>query len=133
MRILVVDDEVCVVTMLVDLFEESGCEVATADDGYMALQRVMEARPDAIVLDLRMPHMDGFEAARRLRTHPEFCSIPIVGLTGLRDEQTTRRALAEGIDLLLHKPVDAGDIVRCVLSLAGRAASAAAPVAGPKV
>ena len=124
---LIVDDEEFVVSMLSDLFREAGCEVASADDGYLALQRVIEARPDVIVLDVRMPHMDGFEAAHRLKANPDFCSIPIAAFTVLQDEQTRQRAIAEGIELVLHKPADAKQIVRQVLGLAGRAVSAATP------
>jgi CheY-like chemotaxis protein len=127
-RVLVVDDEVYVVGMLVDLLTEAGCTVATADDGYMALQRVMEERPDVIVLDFRMPHLDGFGAARRLKAHPEFCSIPIVGLTALCDEQTRQRAIDEGIDVLLYKPAEPREILRAVRGLADRTAAVADPV-----
>jgi len=126
-RVLVVDDEVYVVSMLVDLLTESGCVVTTADDGYMALQRVMEQRPDVIVLDFRMPHLDGIAAAKRLKAHPEFSSVPIVGLTALVDEQTRQRAMEAGIDVLLYKPAEPSEIVRAVRGLAGRTARVAGP------
>ncbi|HEX6245675.1 MAG TPA: ATP-binding protein [Polyangiales bacterium] len=105
-RIVVADDNEDSVVMLAELFKFLGHDVWTANDGAEALERAIEVQPDVVVLDLGMPRMDGFEAAKRIRGTPAGRSALLVALTGWgqdRDRQRTREA---GFDTHLVKPVD---------------------------
>jgi two-component system OmpR family response regulator len=73
-RVLVVDDEANIVELLSVSLKFQGFEVATASNGAQALDRAREARPDAVILDVMMPGMDGFGVLRRLRAMPPRCS-----------------------------------------------------------
>jgi chemotaxis response regulator CheB len=79
-RILVVDDEPRYVGAIQVNLEVSGYEVLAARDGQTATELAADEEPDLIVLDIRMPGLDGFEACRRIR---EFSTVPIIMLTGL--------------------------------------------------
>lgn len=105
-RIVVADDNLDSVGALAELLELLGHEVWTAHDGLEALERAAEVKPDVVVLDLGMPRMDGFEAARRIRETPEGKSAFIVALTGWGQESDRRRTREAGFDMHLVKPVD---------------------------
>ena len=76
--ILVVDDEVAIVEVLQDILEDEGYHVLTASNGHEAIARVTTLRPDVVVSDVMMPHMDGWQLCQALQTHQSFRSIPIV-------------------------------------------------------
>lgn len=78
---LVVDDDRAVVSMLSETLRRRGFSVATAYDGQEALAAIEARLPDLILLDLRMPRMDGYEVIRRVKRHPEWSDIPIVVMT----------------------------------------------------
>lgn len=78
---LVVDDDRAVVSMLSETLRRRGFSVATAYDGYEALAAIEQRRPDVILLDLRMPRMDGYEVIKRVKTHEDWGDIPIVIMT----------------------------------------------------
>jgi chemotaxis response regulator CheB len=84
-RILVVDDEPRYVRAIQVNLEASGYEVLAARDGQTAIELAADEEPDLIVLDIRMPGLDGFEACRRIR---EFSTVPIIMLTGLGSDGT---------------------------------------------
>jgi CheY-like chemotaxis protein len=83
-RVLVVDDEPGVVMVLTDLLVGEGYRVRQADNGHEALQLVAEWLPDAVVLDLTLPGIDGVEVARRIRDLPDAqaARVPIIVVTG---------------------------------------------------
>src|SRR4051812_45329999 len=78
MTILVVDDESESRWLLVEILEAEGYEVRPADDGQLALASVMAQPPDLILLDIRMPDMDGFEVCRRLKSRAVTEEIPVI-------------------------------------------------------
>ena len=78
-----------------------GLRVTTANDGFAALRAVSDARPDAIVIDLAMPGMNGGEAIKALRAKPEFSKLPIIVLSG---QGAPDVALAAGANSYLEKP-----------------------------
>lgn len=103
-NVLVVDDDeltIEILTMILDLEE---FEVSVARDGLAALERVAERRPDVIVLDMRMPGLDGLEVCRRLKSDPVTAEVPVIALTGQDGEDDRRDALAAGCDLFVTKP-----------------------------
>jgi len=80
-KILVVDDEKDIVRVLVKLLSGHGHDVATAADGFEAIAEARASRPDAIILDLNLPAMDGFEVCRRLKRDAATGGIPILMMT----------------------------------------------------
>src|SRR5437870_4656154 len=80
-RVLAVDDERHIVRLIQVNLERQGYEVITAFDGKEALKKARSQLPDLIVLDVMMPHLDGFEVLKALKQDPETRSIPVIMLT----------------------------------------------------
>jgi PAS domain S-box-containing protein len=107
-RILVVDDNQDAADSLSLLLQADGAEVRVAYDGLAALAAYEGFCPDAALLDLGMPNMDGYELARRLREKPCRAQTRIAALTGWGQDSDRERTRASGFDLHLTKPVDLG-------------------------
>ncbi|MGC8916738.1 MAG: HD domain-containing phosphohydrolase [Thermoanaerobaculum sp.] len=105
-RVLVVDDQVSNTEALAQALEPLGYEVWQALDGPTALLLAKDRNPDVILLDLRMPGMDGFEVCRRLKADPETRLLPVVVLTGLDSRDVRLAALEAGATDFLAKPFD---------------------------
>jgi CheY-like chemotaxis protein len=118
-RILVVDDNPDGVETLSRLLRLMGNEVRTAHDGQEALEAAEAFRPDVAVLDIGLPTIDGYEAARRMREQPWGRDMILVALTGWGQEEDRRRAQEAGFDHHLVKPVNAKTLRE---ALAGRRA-----------
>jgi CheY-like chemotaxis protein len=102
-RVLVVDDNVDSAETMAEILKLWGHEVQTAHDGPGALEAARAQRPDAILLDLGLPVMDGYETARRLRQ--EGLGTLLVAVTGFGGVEDRRRATEAGFDTHLVKPV----------------------------
>ena len=111
-RVLVVDDNSDAALSLGRLLEGAGHHVATALDGPSALEIAAEFRPEAAVLDLGLPGMDGFELASRLRRTPGGRAMLLVALTGYGREDDRRRARRAGFDHHMMKPADVVALAR---------------------
>lgn len=101
---------------------ENEYTVVEARDGLEGLHQARAVRPDLIILDMALPKMDGWEAARQLKTDPELKSIPIIALTAYAMEGDEARALEAGCDAYVSKPVLPRDLrarVKRVLELVG--------------
>ncbi len=105
-RVLVVDDNSDAAESLALLLQSAGAEVHTANDGPAGLAAVRRFLPHAVLLDLGMPGMDGFEVARRLRAEPGLAGLVLVALTGWGQEEDRKRTRSSGFDHHLTKPVD---------------------------
>jgi excisionase family DNA binding protein len=107
-RILIVDDDPNVGRLIAGFIQERDARVETeiARDGFEAGVKVESFRPHALVLDLMMPGMDGFEVCRRLRARPTLNHIRIVAVTGFASPENVDRILAAGADACLPKPLD---------------------------
>jgi CheY-like chemotaxis protein len=106
LSVLVIDDDGDGAESMAVLLQMSGHRVTTAADGEAALRAAEAADPDAVLLDIRLPRIDGWEVARRLRERPtrkKPLFIAITGCSQLEDQQKSHEA---GIDLHLLKPVD---------------------------
>jgi excisionase family DNA binding protein len=105
-RILVVDDDEAVLASLRDTLAEviPRALVETATDGYEGLVRVGAFRPDLLVLDVRMPRLDGFEVCRRLKANPKTASVRILAMTAYPEGDVRERILQSGADDFLGKP-----------------------------
>jgi putative nucleotidyltransferase with HDIG domain len=118
LRLLLVDDDPALRALLRTTFEVVDIEVEEADGALAALASIRARRPDAIVLDVRMPGMSGLELCRRLKTDPETDGIAVILLTG--SEGTTREQAAEmGADALVRKPFSPLELLSLVERLTG--------------
>jgi CheY-like chemotaxis protein len=113
-RILVVDDNRDAADTLTMVLELAGHEVRTAYDGINALQLAEAFRPKVMLLDLGMPHMDGYQTARQIRDQSWSHSMVLVALTGWGQEQDRRRTREAGFDHHFVKPVDPQAISRLI-------------------
>jgi adenylate cyclase len=104
--VLVVDDDEANRTLLRDPLEVHGYEIIEAENGEHALQKVEQRPPDVILLDVMMPHMDGFEVCRRLKKDPRTAPIPILMITALSERMERMMGIAAGASDFLSKPVD---------------------------
>jgi signal transduction histidine kinase len=111
-RVLVVDDNRDAADSLQALFEMENCSVATAYDGHEAVQAVEASMPQIIVMDLGMPTMDGYEAARRIRAKPGAEEVLMIALTGWGQSDARQRTMEAGFDHHLIKPVNFDELKR---------------------
>jgi CheY-like chemotaxis protein len=103
-RVLVVDDEPDAVELLQEFLTGKGYEVITAANGKEALQKLKAERPHLILLDVRMPGMNGLEALRRIREIDR--EVGVIMVTAVNEEETGREALRLGAFDYIVKPLD---------------------------
>lgn len=103
-RVLVVDDEPEAVELLQEFLVAKGYNVITAGNGVEAVRKVAEERPHLILLDVRMPKMDGLEALRRIREIDQ--EVGVIMVTGVNEEEIGRQAMALGAFDYIVKPLD---------------------------
>ena len=103
-NILVVDDEAGSLSLLRDILTSEGYDVRAADSGRLALASVDVWLPDLILLDIRMPGMDGFEVCRRLKTGDKPARVPIIFITAASDLEERVKGLAAGAVDYISKP-----------------------------
>ncbi len=121
-RILIVDDDPDVVRTLVEMFATlKRCTVKTALDGVEAGLRLSTFHPHLVVLDLRLPRLDGFTVCAHIKTDPATAGTAVLALTGDGSEQTIERILACGADAYLLKPIRFTHLRRAVGELLGDA------------
>ncbi len=111
-RVLVADDNRDAADSLTMILRLAGHEVRTAHDGQQAVEVAEAFRPDAALLDIGMPRLNGYEACRRIRTLLRGEGILLVALTGWGQEEDKRRATEAGFDHHLTKPVDPAALER---------------------
>src|ERR1019366_5754236 len=109
--VLVVDDDEQNRSLLRDPLEARGYEIAEAENGLQALQKIAARPPDVILLDLVMPKMDGFEVCRRLKKDPKTAHIPILMVTALSAREDRLMGIQAGANDFLNKPIDIQDVI----------------------
>jgi CheY-like chemotaxis protein len=115
-RVLVVDDNVDAALSTLGMLELQGHDVRVAHDGETALSVAREFRPDAIVLDIGLPGIDGYEVARRLRADAAFDETTIIAVTGYGQPEDRARTAAAGCDHHMVKPADPDVLHSLILS-----------------
>ena len=108
-KVLVVDDEQDIVELLSYNFQDVGFEVQTAGDGWSAVTTAQRWLPDAVVLDLNLPDLNGFAVCELLRTLPSTKDMPILMLTAWATEQSRNIGLGLGANDYLIKPFSPRD------------------------
>src|SRR5262249_12441459 len=109
-RVLVVDDNMDAAQSLALGLGGWGGEVHLAYDGAGALETARACRPEVVLLDIKMPRMDGFQVAERLRRHEHDGGLTLVAMTGCGQDEDRDRALQAGFDHFMVKPVDPEDL-----------------------
>jgi DNA-binding response OmpR family regulator len=113
-HVLVVDDDPVIVRLLELNFRLGGFRVSTAGRGDQAVEMAVAGEPDAIVLDVSMPGIDGYEACRRLREDHGMTDLPVVMLTAHTQDEENDRGDALGIVAYVTKPFDPEVLVATV-------------------
>jgi len=122
-KILIIDDENDLVVLATHALtlDRSDIEVISAKDGASGIQRAKTDQPSAIILDIMMPKMDGYEVCRQLKADPETSGIPVVMLTASNDPQLNQKAFEAGAVACLTKPYRRASLMNCVdMALASR-------------
>jgi signal transduction histidine kinase/DNA-binding response OmpR family regulator len=117
LRVLIVEDKEDAAECTGELLRLAGCEVQLASDGPAALKSVGAFRPDAVLLDIGLPGMDGYEVARRLRARPSGEQLILIAASGYGQEQDRQRSLKAGFDTHLTKPFDPAHLTDLLISL----------------
>jgi len=118
---LIIEDDPEQRRFLERLLGGSGWRVASAPDGEAGLLAAREQRPDAIILDVMMPRLNGFQACRRLKGDPKTQGIPVIILTSKDQPADEFWAREVGADAFLSKPVDVRNLMDLLKRLAGAA------------
>jgi CheY-like chemotaxis protein len=117
-KVLVVDDEPAIRLLLQAILAQEGHDVDTAADGVEALATVERELPDVVLLDLAMPHMDGWHFLEELRSRGLRSRVRVIIVSATTDPDSMARGQAEGIHERIAKPFDATAIVKAVEAMA---------------
>lgn len=115
LKVLVVDDDEGVLHFVATAVEHiiKNVSVAVASDGLEAGEKIAEFRPDVLILDVKLPGIDGFEVLRRLKKR----SMKILAISAFPSDETRRKILAAGADAFLVKPFNITELKKTILSL----------------
>jgi putative two-component system response regulator len=115
--ILVADDQAANRELLYELLTTQGFRVVTVPDGAAAVEELTRTQVDLVLLDVMMPHLNGFEVCQKIKSNPETCLIPIVLVTALSDKKDRIEGIEAGADDFLTRPVDRAELLARVGSL----------------
>lgn len=121
-KILIADDESGLRLLVAATLGTLGYEIIEAKDGQEAWALIREHRPDLVLLDLNMPHLNGLEVCQQMKSSAELAPIPVVMLTAQRQPTTQEAAAGAGVDVFLTKPfspLELLDVVEDILSPGG--------------
>ena len=117
LRVLIVDDNVDTVSSFSMLLRASGHDVRTAHDGFAAIEAALDYRPDAMLLDIGLPGLNGYEVAKRIRQHPEFLHVTLIALTGYGQDSDRQTSLQAGFNHHLVKPARLEQLQKILASI----------------
>lgn len=119
-KVLYIEDHPAQRDIMAQMLELSGYKVAVASDGIDGVEQARSWGPDLILMDLRMPRMDGFEAIRELRKDPDTSNIPIIAISAWASAKHKERAIDAGADEHFTKPVDLTRLLETINQLLER-------------
>jgi DNA-binding response OmpR family regulator len=113
--VLIIDDDLDLLPFLADAVRLlTPYTVVTAENGILGLEQFFESSPHCVVVDVKMPEIDGYQFVRALRGDPRTADTPIIMLTALGHEKDRFSGLASGADKYLQKPADPVDLVAAI-------------------
>ena len=112
--VLVVDDERDILRVVKHGLTIHGYAVITAGTGREALEHIAFEPVDAVILDVMMPAMDGFQVLQQIRSNPKTEALPVILLTAKTEEASVAQGWREGADLYLVKPFEINELIACV-------------------
>jgi len=110
-RILIVEDEESLLKLESILLTSKGYLVTACSEGFAALEELPRNRPDIVILDVMLPGMDGFEVCRKIKSDPEYATIPVIMLTARKNSQDMERGLQAGADAYITKPFKSAQLI----------------------
>ncbi|MCP4286581.1 MAG: response regulator, partial [Gammaproteobacteria bacterium] len=113
-HVLIVDDNADNLTLLREMLAPLGFAITEAVDGREALTKAVACRPDLMLMDIKMPEMDGFEATRRLRHIPALKDVMVIAISARMDEHTRQNSVAAGCDAFIAKPVQITSLLEII-------------------
>jgi twitching motility two-component system response regulator PilH len=116
-KVLVVDDSWTDLTLIATPLRESGYDVITAVDGEEALEKVLQERPQCVLLDVILPKQNGFQLCRKLKQMEQSRDIPVILISGKNTPLDKRWGLQQGADLYITKPFSKDELLASVRSL----------------
>ncbi len=116
-KVLVVEDNKSQREMISELLQKSGLVVAVAVDGLEALDQIHVIQPDIVVLDIVMPHMNGYEVCRRIKSDPKTQNVPVVICTSKGEEFDRYWGMKQGADAYIAKPFQPKELIGTVKQL----------------
>lgn len=119
-RVLLVEDAPDTREVLRLLLQREGYEVLTAEDGLTAVETALRELPDAIIMDMSLPVLDGYNAARVIRREPALAAVPLIACTALNRWEWRGKAIAAGFDAFIPKPLDVGQLSKTLAGLLAR-------------
>lgn len=119
-KILIADDEPGVVKILGMRLKANGYHIIAANDGATAIKLAHHEKPDLIILDIKMPDIDGYAVLQNLKASPDTMSIPVVLFTALPPEQTQEKATQLGAEGFVSKSADPDEILAKITEILGQ-------------
>ena len=116
-KILLVEDDRLLSKLMIHRLQKENIEVITAINGLEAIDRAETEMPDLILMDIRLPLLDGLEATKKIKSLPTTTHIPIIALTAQASSLDRQRSLAAGCDEYVAKPIQFPTLLRLINSL----------------
>lgn len=113
-KIIIVDDDTVVRKLLEAFLTKEGYQVSVACDGEEGLGRIREAKPDAVILDVKMPKMDGYEVLAALKRDETVKDIPVIMVSSMEMEGDIQKGMSLGAAHYLTKPVQNDALLECI-------------------
>jgi len=116
-KILIIEDEEDVAKLLVARLKTTDYESAVACDGYQGVEFAHKENPDLIIMDLMLPAGDGLTVLKNIRLSGHTREIPIVVLTGIKDEKYKKKVIDEGVEAYLEKPYEPDTLITTIQNI----------------
>ena len=118
-RVLVIDDEFAISAALSVRLKAVGHEVTFASDGTTGLQAVASTRPDVILLDIRLPDIDGYEVCTKLKQDHDLAPIPVIFVSANVQDPARKAAFDVGAEAFIAKPYEAKEVLAAIEAATG--------------
>lgn len=120
-KVLIIDDDTDLITLLRTRLESAGYGVISANDGDVGILKVEKEKPDLVILDLRLPHLGGFWICKSLKSQDKYKNIPIIILTGVyKSEEEKKQTLKLSAEAYMEKPFEAKELLEKIRDLLGK-------------